>query len=164
MHLFVKEFIRTRKSPMQASRSSMNTTYSEFVYLDSFRSQLRDVLAGYNLPSTLCDEDAEWFRFLTAYAGVIEDGELSAIGKPSQNLKAVEKVVFRQGQISGWRASHVPFSLRWDIHLLDGRICEAQLSADENARGISHHLSINGSPGPGIRWTKSKFLEDPQES
>ncbi len=122
--------------------------FREFVYLDSFRYQLRELLERHNLPTTLCEDNSEWFTFLSAYAGVIEDGELSIMGRKSPNLGAVKKVVFRKGQISAWPASHVPFSLQWDIHLLDGRICEAQLSADENAKGISHSLSIRGDAKP----------------
>jgi len=64
----------------------------EFLYLDTFRDQLRAFLHSYDLPTPLCDDDKAWFSFVSAYAGVIEDGALSS-GK-ADNLKAIEEVTF----------------------------------------------------------------------
>jgi hypothetical protein len=55
--------------------------FREFVYWDAFRNQLTSVLKSYSLPTDLCDNDNTWFSFLCAYAGVIEDGTLSAESK-----------------------------------------------------------------------------------
>lgn len=139
--------------------------FREFVYLDSFPSQLRELLDRYSLPANLCESDTERFTFLAVYAGVIEDGELSVRGRRNQHLEAVERVVFRKGDLSSWPASHTPFSLRWDIHLRDGRVCEAQLSANDTATGISHRLLIRGSAVPGIRWNGVEHVGNrPQDS
>lgn len=43
--------------------------FREFVYLDTFRSQLKEVLVSYELPTDLCDQDTFWFRFLVSLCG-----------------------------------------------------------------------------------------------
>jgi hypothetical protein len=168
---FVQKTIHPYAEHSDAAFSSLDEhrLFREFVYLDNFRSELRELLHRYNLPDTLCEANAEWFKFITAYAGVIEDGELSVesrghqieqgwkrqnIGPRSdQHSVTVKKVVFRKGDAPTFPGSHVPFSVRWDIHLRDGGICEAQLSANEDATGIAHRLSIRGSDTARIRWT-----------
>jgi hypothetical protein len=50
--------------------------FREFVFLDTFRSELREFLVRYDLPTQICDEDPHWHNFLTIYAEVIENGSL----------------------------------------------------------------------------------------
>src|SRR5947208_2369273 len=77
----VDAFIRKRVHPYAEDPESPfsfmdeHHLFREFVYLDSFRSQLGESLDRYGLPVSVCDTDAEWFTFVTLYAGVIEDGE-----------------------------------------------------------------------------------------
>lgn len=97
---------------------SKHYLFREFVFLDSFRSQLRELLSKYGLPMALCDDDDRWNAFIQHYAGIIEDGSLSCDGKNLQ-LKLVRKVVFAKGREQ--QDSHVPFDLSWQIELLDGR-------------------------------------------
>jgi hypothetical protein len=51
-----------------------DTLLRDFVYLETFRKDLKTFLVDHDLPIVICDDDDAWFRFLTAYAGVIEDG------------------------------------------------------------------------------------------
>jgi hypothetical protein len=95
----------------------------EFVFLDTFRQELRDFLNEYRLPVELSDADKHWFNFLAAYAGVIEDGELSA-AKGKSALRAIEKVTFSKGPALS-ETNHVPFSIHWDILLQDGRLLKS---------------------------------------
>jgi hypothetical protein len=46
--------------------------FRDFIFLDTFRQQLRGFLAGYGLPLSLCDQDTQWYAFIGAYGGVIE--------------------------------------------------------------------------------------------
>jgi hypothetical protein len=71
-------------------------SFKDFVYLNTFRHQLRLFLAAYKLPTTLCSDNALWNRFIQEYSGVIEDGSLAAVGKMG-TLTAVEKVTFEKG-------------------------------------------------------------------
>jgi hypothetical protein len=59
----------------------------DFAYLDTFRNQLREVLGSYDLCTDLCDNDESWYAFLSAYAGVIEDGTLSSNADKSDPLQ-----------------------------------------------------------------------------
>lgn len=94
-----------------------NALFQEFVGLDTFRQELRTFLRACGLPSTLCDDDDSWRHFINQYAGVIEDGALSAEG--SSDLKAVQRVVFKgrfqAHENDAWFVNH------WKIELKDGR-------------------------------------------
>lgn len=103
-----------------------NDLLREFLYLDTFRKQLGNFLRSCDLPTRLCDEDASWFTFLAAYAGVIEDGTLSA--KANDSLVAVERVVFYKGAARSF-GNHVPFVVAWDIKLKDGRTLTVETEA-----------------------------------
>lgn len=102
----------------------------DLLYLSNFRDQLRAFLRSKKLSTRLCDRDKSWFAFLTAYAGVIEDGTLSIQG--SNNLRVVDKVTFTKGRaLSG--DNLVPFAIQWDVHLKDGRIARMELKTVPNA-------------------------------
>jgi hypothetical protein len=115
--------------------------FREFVYLDTFRRELRSFLASHDLPTEICDDHKRWSGFLSAYADVIEGGELTIASK-GNNLKAVQKVVFRKGGDSRLADSHVPFVIRWNIYLKDGRICETDVEANSRNNSISFSLHL----------------------
>ncbi len=101
--------------------------FREFLFLDTFREQFRAFLRTYDLPTTVCDEDVRWHKFLAHYAGVIEDGSLSCQAK-TQRLNNVKEVIFSKGKTRPSDA-FVPFDLVWDIVLLDGRTMSVQVYA-----------------------------------
>jgi hypothetical protein len=116
--------------------------FKDFIYLNTFRHQLRVFLAAYKLPTTLCSDDAWWKRFIQEYGGVIEDGSLSAVGEKS-TLKAVEKVTFEKGA-ELTTDHHVPFVIQWTIQLKDGRTLKTSVETVPGAAGnmTSHGLEI----------------------
>ena len=59
------------------SQFSSSSIFWDLIYSDTFRSQRRDFLAGYALPTDLFDVDARWFRFLVAFGGLFAGGHLS---------------------------------------------------------------------------------------
>lgn len=38
--------------------------FLDFLYLDTFRRELKGFLANYQIPTTLCENDEWWFKFL----------------------------------------------------------------------------------------------------
>ena len=92
--------------------------FKDFIYLNTFRHQLRVFLAAYKLPTTLCSDNGWWNRFIQEYGGVIEEGSLAAVGKKS-TLTTVEKVTFAKGA-ELTTDHHVPFVIQWTIQLRDG--------------------------------------------
>jgi hypothetical protein len=116
--------------------------FKDFIYLNTFRRQLRVFLAAYKLPTTLCSDDEQWHRFIQAYGGVIEDGTLAAVGKKS-TLQAVEKVTFEKGG-NLTAEHHVPFVIQWTIQLKDGRTLKTSVETvpGESGNMTSHHLEI----------------------
>jgi hypothetical protein len=119
--------------------------FREFVYLDTFRQELKRFLGSYGLPTGICDDNKQWSTFLSAYASVIEEGELTITGN-SNSLVAVQKVVFRKGGDTRLADSHVSFVIRWNIHLRDGRICETQFEANSTQKMIAFNLHLIQSP------------------
>jgi hypothetical protein len=119
--------------------------FREFVFLDTFRQQFRQLLQTYNLPTAVCDEDSRWHEFLTHYAGVIEDGSLSCKAKAT-SLKLVSEVVFTKGRTATSREKfYIPFGLVWTIVLLNGRnlTVEVKASAPYGHEMISHSTVLN---------------------
>jgi len=116
--------------------------FKDFIYLNTFRHQLRLFLAAYKLPTTLCGDDKRWHRFVQEYAGVIEDGTLAASGKKS-TLQAVEKVTFEKG-CDLTAEHHVPFVIQWTIQLKDGRALKTSVETVPGGLGnmTSHDLQI----------------------
>jgi len=119
--------------------------FRDFVYLDTFRKELNRFLRSYDLPTGICGDNKQWSAFLSAYASVIEEGELTITGN-SNSLVAVQKVVFRKGGDTRLADSHVSFVIRWNIHLKDGRICETQFEANSTQKMIAFNLHLIPSP------------------
>ena len=94
--------------------------FRDFIFLDTFRQQLRGFLSNYRLPLSLCDLDEQWYAFLEAYGGVIEDGALSTKSDKKNELEAVKEVMFTKGK-SLTADHHVSFIIQWNIALKDGR-------------------------------------------
>ena len=66
----------------------------DFMNLNTFRDGLSNFLVSRNLPTALCAEDARWYKFLTAYGGVIEDVPLSC--KAKRKVENRRKAYLRQ--------------------------------------------------------------------
>lgn len=113
----------------------------EFLFLETLRSQLRDFLAGYDLPLDLTDDSDQWNDFVKHYAGVIEDGSLICQAK-TPVLKHVKQVTFTKGRDAIGEFAQIPFDMVWCVELLDGR----SIDVDVNARP-----DTNGS-GPMVSW------------
>jgi len=89
------------------------------LYLDALRSDLLNFLRANNLPTAIADDDAQWFKFLNHYSGVIED--CSLIYK-ADDLRIVRQITFRKER-NGLDASQwCPFNIIWEILLKDGRL------------------------------------------
>ena len=98
--------------------------FREFIFLESFRNQLANFFAAYDLPTDLCRNNDRWYEFLKHYAGVIEDGSLSCQAKDG-DFKLLRGVSFTKGPAR--RDAHIPFSLTWKIFLKDGKTLVADL-------------------------------------
>jgi hypothetical protein len=105
----------------------------QLVYLDSFRDQFREFLARYGLPTNVCEEDLRWFQFLTAYAGVIEDGELVYA---EENLEMVREMKFQKAHSQPHPEARIPFTIQWTVTLKDGREFEMSLHPNWNLLGM----------------------------
>ena len=108
--------------------------FKDFIYMNTFRHQLRVFLAAYKLPTDITSVDMQWYRFLQEYAGVIEDGTLSAKSKTKQ-LSAVQVVTFTRGSELP-PENHVPFAMQWMIQLEDGRSLKVEVKTVPG--GVSH--------------------------
>jgi hypothetical protein len=99
----------------------------DFMNLNTFRDGLLHFLASHNLPTALCDDNILWYKFLTVYGGVIDEGSLTCVasrpkpslGVPKGKLKMVEKVTFLKGPPTD-DAAAMPFRMKWEILLTDG--------------------------------------------
>jgi hypothetical protein len=118
-----------------------NRMVRDFVFLDTFRSQLRDFFQTNGVGTELTDDDARWNEFVRHYAGVIEDGSLS-IRAQNHGLKHVKQVTFVKGRDAIGEFAQIPFDMMWSVALLDGR----NLDIDVNARPAQ-----NGA-GQMIAW------------
>jgi hypothetical protein len=98
---------------------------------------LTGFLANYQIPTTLCERDEWWFKFLGKYSGVIEDGTLSMT--TDERRSAVKTVTFRKGgQLPD--ENHVNFVIQWDIDLKDGRMLRGEFEAfPQHSLGTSTH-------------------------
>jgi hypothetical protein len=115
----------------------------DFIFLDMFRQQLREFLGRYGLPVSLCDETAQWFAFIAAYGGVIEDGSLSTEADKNGELQAVKRVTFTKGEDLP-AGHHVPFVIQWQIDLKDGRTLTTSVETVPGSDGtmMAHHLKL----------------------
>lgn len=126
----------------------------DFIFLTTFRQQLRGFLKRYGLPLSLCDLDAQWYAFLAAYGGVIEDGALSAVPDKKNELGAVKEVTFTKGE-NLTVEHHVAFVIQWSIALNDGRTIRTSLQTVPAGGGnmIAEELEVlNGNfvPPPDV--------------
>jgi hypothetical protein len=129
--------------------------FRDFIFLTTFRQQLRGFLASYGLPLSLCDLDEQWHAFIEAYGGVIEDGSLSTKSDKKNELGAVKQVIFTKGE-DLTANHHVPFVIQWNIELKDGRSVRTKVQTVPTGGGnmTAHHLEvISGSfvPPPEAR-------------
>jgi len=115
--------------------------FRDFVYLDAFRRELRRFLVSYMLPTNLCDEDPRWFAFLSAYAGVIEDGSLAISADKNNDIGAVKQITFTKGRTLS-AEHHVGFVIQWNIELKDGRTLKTEVDALPADKITSHHLEL----------------------
>jgi hypothetical protein len=121
--------------------------FRDFLYLETLRCELATFLKQYRLPTEITDVDEEWFRFLAAYAGVIEDGTLSMKSDKNNEIVAVKEMIFKKGKPLS-SDYHVDFMIQWDIVFKDGRTLKIELDAQPNhpLKMSSHHLSLeNGT-------------------
>jgi len=107
-----------------------NRIFREFVFLDTFRAQLRHLLSAYQLPFGICERDSRWHKFLRIYAGIIEDGSISCNAKNSA-LKHISGVTFTKKK-STMKDGIMPFQMSWSIALLNGR----KMTVEVNAAGF----------------------------
>lgn len=124
--------------------------FRDFIYFDTFRNQLRDLLQRYQLPTDLCDDDNRWFSIVSAYAGIIEAGALSIKDK-NASLQAIEKVTFYKGRPYVNQDPRIPFSLRWEAVLKDGRRVESEVEAISSIPGsnmMGHSLRVISASSP----------------
>lgn len=124
---------------------SSDSLFRDLIFLETFRSQLKDFLLRYGLPSDLCDIEASWFGFLEAYAGLIEDGSLS-IQSTSSPLNAVKKVVFTKGGNPIAADSLFTFVIQWDVVLNDDRIFRMGFEAKRGGRALSFGGHLIAAP------------------
>jgi hypothetical protein len=117
--------------------------FKDFIFLDTFRRQLREFLAAHDLPFSLCEDDGRWHAFIAAYGCVIEDGTLSTKAGKNSELKAVRQVVFRKGK-NLTTDHHVPFVIEWHIHLNDGRVLLTEVQTVPNTIGkmTAHGITV----------------------
>lgn len=131
--------------------------FRDFLYLDTFRRELKGFLANYQIPTTLCESDEWWFKFLEKYSGVIEDGTLSM--KTDEHLLAVKTVTFRKGNELP-EENHVNFVIQWDIDLKDGRMLRGEFEAfpQHPLRMSTHGLQVfnNGFVPPPLQEEQPK--------
>jgi hypothetical protein len=116
--------------------------FEDFGYLGTFRKELSEFLGAHGLPTALCDDDTCWSQFLTAYAGVLEDGSLEckatrrrldSARTRDDELVLVERVTFTKGR--RLENALLPFDIRWSIFLKDGRTLEVEVGASRNLKG-----------------------------
>jgi hypothetical protein len=131
--------------------SASDQMVREFLMLDTFRTQLRTFLDGHGLPTDLTTDDGQWNRFVTRYAGVIDDGSLLCRSTKRNDLKHVKQVTFARGR-SAAVFRQLPFDMTWVITLQDNRQFDVSVNArpaGANARqmfGWSIHLRNGGQP------------------
>jgi hypothetical protein len=117
--------------------------FRDFTYLETLRRELAGFFKKYALPTTMCDVDEQWFAFLSAYAGVIEDGTLAMKADKNNKLGAVKQVTFKKGKPLS-SDYHVNFIVQWDIELKDGRTVKTEFDAQPNhpLKMSGHHIAV----------------------
>jgi hypothetical protein len=136
---YVSNSFRTPSVTIQVDADGNTTCHimddpvlEDFVYLSTFRQEMEQFLIKCGLPTSFCRDDALWLDFLNSYAGVIEDGSLACKSKRDE-LLLIKKVMFTKGR--SVKNGHLPFSIKWDILLKDGRKFEVEVGAPSNMKG-----------------------------
>lgn len=101
----------------------------EFIFLDTFKAQLREFFHHYGVVTDLTDDESRWNEFVEHYAGVIEDGSL-ALRADTGQLTHVKQVTFIKGRPALGEFDQMPFNMTWRVALLNGKT----LDIDVNAR------------------------------
>lgn len=145
----IEEFVASVFDRKKADIALENRIFREFVFFDTFRDQLRELLRGYGLPTSLCDDEIRWHGFIKHYAGVIQDGSLACEARNSQGkLKWVQKVIFEKGR--NRPNGHTPFDLVWDIQLTNGDRLQVEVNAARLGpaaiQAIFHGLRVIKTP------------------
>jgi len=108
---FVAEYLEHGQIPFPEPQ-----VFKELLFIGAFRKELREFLASLGLGTDLCERDADWFAFIQAYAGVVEDGSLRCEGGGFRNIT---QVVFTKGRtLCG---ADLPFAIDWEVRLVDSR-------------------------------------------
>jgi hypothetical protein len=117
--------------------------FRDFIFLSTFRQQLGGLLKSYGLPTDTCDLDEQWYAFIEAYGGIIEDGTLSTKADKQNELGAVKQVTFAKGETLT-SAHHVSFVIQWNIELKDGRTLKTNVETVPAGSGnmTLHSLQI----------------------
>jgi hypothetical protein len=141
----VAQYLR-QGSPAPRRRTA---TEKELVFIGSFREELRAFLASFGLPTDLCDDHERWFKFVTAYAGVIEDGDL--IYKAKKGLRYVKRLIFTKGKQTTDEDADLPFIINWKIELLDSRMLYASLTSWTSGGSVSWGMRLSFTPPEMIK-------------
>lgn len=121
--------------------------FKDLISLDILKSQLGTFLTGYALPTDLCDDDAKWLLFITAYNKVIEDGTLSL--RPKDNsLGAVTRLTIMKGERL-FPTEEAAFRVQWLVELKDGRKVQFKLSMLGSGMG-SHSIQVIAAPATAV--------------
>jgi hypothetical protein len=115
----------------------------EFLFFDTFRSQLRDFFQTKGIRADLTERDDRWNEFVTQYAGVIEDGSLSILAT-DHGLTHVKEVTFLKGRDAIGEFAQIPFDMTWSVSLLDGRTLDIDVSARPPMNGAGQMISCGG--------------------
>jgi len=131
-------------------KTDSHALFREFTYKDTFREQLRKFLESRGLPTNLCSDDDTWMAFLAAYAGVVEDGTLSAAAPKNNAFKAVSKVTFTKGKMPLSADPLFEFIVQWDITLKDGRTCRMGFEPRADGHMLVWELHLIPPPQPQV--------------
>lgn len=116
--------------------------FREFVFLETFRDQLKQFFLAYGLPTGMCDEDQRWYDFLRHYAGVIQDGSLSCSAR-TESLRVISEITFTKGRPTA--DTFIPFRFCWIIGLRDGgnMTVDVGASAPNGTEMIFHGIRLH---------------------
>jgi len=128
----VDRFIEGELDHRKLNVADNHRMFREFIFLDTFRKELRAFFANFALPTALCDEDQRWHEFLNLYAGIIEDGSLycgdDVLEAKKKGLKLIKGVTFSKGLASP-PDSYFPFYFTWEVQMQDASVVEAEVNA-----------------------------------
>jgi hypothetical protein len=148
----VDNFIEGELDHRKLNVAENHRVFREFIYLDTFRKELREFFARFALPTGLCDEDQRWYDFLKLYAGIIQDGSLycgeNLEEAKRKGLKLIMGVTFSKGRAAP-PDSYFPFYFMWEVRMQDGRTIEVDVNAAPLPGGspmLVHGLRVKNPP------------------